>query len=218
MKIIKSFRKTLSMSIDKDWVLIIKAPLFVTKKIIDGFIEKNKVWIEKRKKFILENVRNFEEWEKFYFFWKEYELKFSKDYKKLYFDWNFFYLNPENKEKAQEFFSTFYKIESKKYIKNKLDEISKQFDLEYNSLKITSAKWKWGSCTNKKNINFSYRLIMAPIETINYVIVHELAHIKQMNHSKKFWQEVEKMMTQIHPWNYKIHKKWLKENSNNFIL
>jgi predicted metal-dependent hydrolase len=106
----------------------------------------------------------------------------------------YFYLDKKYKKTADVLFSNFYKKEARKYIEKRIYEIAKQNDLEFNTLKITSAKTRWGSCTSKRNINFSYRLIMAPIKTIDYVIVHELAHLTEMNHSKKFWTLVEKMM------------------------
>jgi predicted metal-dependent hydrolase len=105
-----------------------------------------------------------------------------------------FHLDKKYKSKAPELFANFYKLEAKKYINNRINIIAEKNNLMFNNLKITSAKTRWGSCTSAKNINFSYRLIMAPIKTIDYVIVHELAHLTHMNHSKDFWNLVEKMM------------------------
>lgn len=217
MEIIKSLRRTMSMSFDKTWELIIKAPYFTTKKNIENFIEKHKAWVEERKISILAKIKNFVEWEKFMFFWEEYELKFSDDVRKLYFDWMFFYLNNKYKKEASKIFSDFYKKEAKKYITERLKEISEKYNLKYNILKITSARGRWGSCTSKKNINFSYRLIMSPLKTIDYVIVHELAHLNNMNHSRNFRLEVENMMKWLYSWDYKIHKNWLKKYGDRLI-
>lgn len=218
MEIKKSLRKTLSLSVDRTWKLIVKAPYFVSKKTIEDFIERNKNWIEEKTKNIISNIKKFNEWEKFYFFWEEYELKYSDKYKKIYFDWINFFINSDFKNESKLLFENFYKKEAKKYISKRLDEISKIYNLYYNKLSITSAKTRWGSCTSKKNINFSYRLIMAPIKTIDYVIVHELAHLKHMNHSKIFRQEVEFMMNSLYVWDYKIYKNWLKKFWNNLIF
>ncbi len=70
---------------------------------------------------------------------------------------------------------------------------------------ITSAKTRWGSCSGKNSVNFSWKLIMADDKTIDYVIIHELTHIKQHNHSKKFWNIVESIMP-----DYSEQKKKLK--------
>jgi predicted metal-dependent hydrolase len=212
MKIIKSFRKTLSMSVDKTWDLIVKVPHFVSKKKIEWFIEKNKEWIQKRKQDVMDRIRNFRQWEKFMFFWEEYELLVSEKVKKIDFDWMNFYLNPEYKKDAWALFEQFYKKEARKYIKERLPEIAQKYKLEYNGVRISSARTRWWSCSSKRNLNFSYRLIMAPLKVIDYVIVHELAHLKEMNHSKKFRLEVENMMKWLYPWDYKVHKKWLNDH------
>ena len=78
---------------------------------------------------------------------------------------------------------------------------------KYRNIKITSAQKRWGSCSVQNNLNFPQRLALAPDKVINYVVIHELCHIKEKNHSSNFWQEVAKIMP-----NYKIYKKWLKEN------
>ena len=218
MKILKSFRKTITMKIDEAWELIVKAPFFMSKKMIEEFINKNKTWVEKRKEQILERLKSYKEDEKFLFFWDEYKLLYKTWTKKLEFDWLNFYIDRKNKDNANILFSDFYKNESRKYIEKRINEIANQNNLIFNNLKITSAKTRWWSCTSAKNINFSYRLIMAPIKTIDYVIVHELAHLTEMNHSKKFWTLVETMMAWLYPWDYKIHQNWLKVHWNKMIF
>lgn len=100
----------------------------------------------------------------------------------------------------------FYKKKAKRVITAKVTEFSQLMDISVNNVRITSAKTRWGSCSSKGNVNFSWYLIMAPEEQVDYVIIHELAHIKQMNHSKRFWNIVEKYLP-----DYKIRRKKLKE-------
>ena len=95
------------------------------------------------------------------------------------------------------------------YINQKGGELAQRFGLIYKSLKINNARTRWGSCGHKGNINFTWRLIMAPVEVVDYVIVHELAHLKEMNHSARFWYEVGRMMP-----DYKKHEHWLKLNGH----
>lgn len=217
MEIIKSFRKTLSLKIDETWKLIVKAPLFASKKTIDSFIQKNKSWIDYKKIEVLEKIKEFRQWEKFYFFWDEYELVFDNKNEKIFFDGMKFYLNKSHSKNVQEKLIEFYKIEARKYIKKRVIEITEKNKLNYNALKITSAKTRWGSCTSKKNINFTYRLIMAPIKVIDYVIFHELAHLVHLNHSKNFRDFVDEISKKMYPWDYKVHKNWLKENWGKFM-
>ncbi len=82
----------------------------------------------------------------------------------------------------------------------------------YGRITIRNQKTRWGSCSSRGNLNFNCLLMPAPDKVTDYVVVHELCHLKQMNHSKKFWAEVEKFMP-----DYKIYKKWLNENGGAII-
>lgn len=75
-----------------------------------------------------------------------------------------------------------------------VEAFASQMGVKYEKVNITSAKKVFGSCTSKKHLNFSFRLALYPREAIEYVVVHELCHLKEMNHSAKFWGEVEKVM------------------------
>lgn len=217
MKIIKSFRKTLSMKMDETGKLVIKAPYFATKKSIEKFVDSNKKWVEEKKQNVIERFREFKEWEKFYFFWDEYLLTFDEENEKIYFDGMTFYLHKKHKKLVKEKLIEFYKLEAKKFISKRALEIANANKLKYTTLRITSAKTRWGSCTSKKGVNFTYRLIMAPNRVIDYVIIHELAHLKEMNHSKKFWQIVDKMSKNMYPWDYNFHRQWLNDNWNKLM-
>ncbi len=98
------------------------------------------------------------------------------------------------------------KKKAKQYIPERVEYFAKKYNKKYNKIRITSARTRWGSCTSAKNLNFSYRLIQADTKAIDYVIVHELAHLKHMNHSKAFWSHVEEMMS-----DYKYWDQWLKK-------
>lgn len=105
-----------------------------------------------------------------------------------------------------------YKRQAREYIPRRVQEIAKKYWCKYNNIRITSAKTRWWSCTSQKNLNFSFRLILTPKEIIDYVICHELAHLKEMNHSRQFWLEVSKMDAE-----YKKHDNRLKQNAWFFV-
>ena len=84
-----------------------------------------------------------------------------------------------------------YRAAAKYYLPARVEAYAQLMGVDPQSVKINGAKKRWGSCSSKKSINFSWRLIMADDAVIDYVVVHELAHLVQMNHSPKFWQIVE---------------------------
>lgn len=88
-----------------------------------------------------------------------------------------------------------------------VEKYSAVMGLHPSKVNITSAKRVFGSCTDRGHLNFSFRLCLYPVSAIEYVVVHELSHMKEMNHSKRFWAVVEKYLP-----DYREGKKLLKEN------
>lgn len=84
---------------------------------------------------------------------------------------------------------------------------AKIMGVRYNRITIREQKTRWGSCSSNRNLNFNWKLVLAPPEVLDYVVVHELCHLKEMNHSSAFWHEVEAVVP-----DYKARRAWLKEN------
>jgi predicted metal-dependent hydrolase len=100
-----------------------------------------------------------------------------------------------------------YRTEAVKLISERIDKLSFQMGISYKRIVIRGQKTRWGSCSRKKNLSFNWKLIMAPEPVIDYVIIHELSHMKEMNHSKRFWE----LVAQSCP-GWREHKKWLKQH------
>jgi len=75
-----------------------------------------------------------------------------------------------------------------------VDFFARQMGVKPSAVKINSARTRWGSCSAKASLNFSWKLMLADKKIVDYVVVHELCHIKEMNHSPQFWSEVEKIL------------------------
>ncbi len=106
-----------------------------------------------------------------------------------------------------------YRRQARDIITRRAEEFGKKLGLDYNRICIKDQKTRWGSCSSLKNLNFNWRLIMAPVKVIDYIVIHELIHLAEMNHSPKFWRLVESYCP-----DYKEHRKWLRENSSNLRL
>ena len=100
-----------------------------------------------------------------------------------------------------------YKKQAAEIIGAKVEKLSTKFRLTYNKLYIRSQRTRWGSCSYNGNLNFNWKLIMAPEPVIDYVVIHELMHLEEMNHAKKFWKLVAEQCPQ-----WREHKKWLREH------
>lgn len=106
-----------------------------------------------------------------------------------------------------------YKKMAKDILKKRLDYYCEIMGVEYTALSVRNQKTRWGSCSSKRSISLNYKLIFAPMSVMDYVIVHELCHLLEMNHSKAFWNQVERVLP-----DYKVAKKWLRENGHTFYL
>ena len=98
------------------------------------------------------------------------------------------------------------------YIPARVKHFASIVGVEYGRITIRNQKTRWGSCSGKKNLNFNCLLMLTPTEVIDYVVVHELCHLKEMNHSPRFWAEVERVLP-----NYKSSRLWLKHNGGVLI-
>ncbi len=211
-KVTYSKRKTISIKINEDSSLEVKAPHYLSKKEINDFVNSKEEWIAKNTKEISEKYR----------LKRDFNLNFN-DYVFVYGEKasinpingntasydkkeKIFYI-PEiaNSKQIKEIIIELYKIIAKSHINQRIKFFSKQMNVKPAKIGITSAKTRWGSCSGKNSVNFSWKLIMADESTIDYVLIHELAHIKQHNHSPKFWNIVESIMP-----DYKEQKEKLK--------
>ena len=100
-----------------------------------------------------------------------------------------------------------YRDKAREIFEQKVSYYARMMGVSYGRIAIRDQKTRWGSCSGEGNLNFNWRLIFAPAGVLDYVVVHELAHRKEMNHSPRFWKVVEDTMPE-----YRKYQKWLKEN------
>lgn len=100
-----------------------------------------------------------------------------------------------------------YREAAKEYFPKRVAYYHARMGGQYEKIVIRDQKTRWGSCSSRGTLSFNWRLMLAPPAVLDYVVVHELAHLQQMNHSKQFWAVVEQVMP-----DYKSHRSWLKEN------
>lgn len=100
-----------------------------------------------------------------------------------------------------------YIVEAKKLFQARIKIYKQELGVQFNAVRIRNQRTRWGSCSGKGNLNFNWRLVLAPIIIVDYVVVHELCHLKYMNHGREFWQLVESQIP-----DYKNRKRWLRQH------
>lgn len=178
---------------------------------IDRFIQKNQDWIKRKTELVKTKkipTKSYQEGEEFLYLGKKYLLKIG-NYKSMQFHEGFLYLPSFLVFRAKKEIETWYITQAKKLIKTQLDYYAREMKTSYRGLMFSDTNSKWGSCTHDNRLQFNWRLVMAPLLVINYVIIHELAHTFEKNHSRSFWSKV-----RLYNPSYKQQIKWLKLNAH----
>lgn len=108
---------------------------------------------------------------------------------------------------------TLYRRKARERFENQADHYAEAMDVEYQEIEIRNQRTKWGSCSSTGTLGLNWRLMMAPPEIIDYVVIHELAHLREPNHTKAFWS----LVAEYDP-NYEEHADWLEEYSTRLIF
>ena len=206
----RSNRKTLSLSVLKDGVVLVKAPLSMKDEIINKFVEEKQDWIRSKLMIVNKTKDKFSDvlkYKKFLLYGNEYELVFG-DVKKIETVDGFKIVIPQKteNEKVLKLLKSWYKKVAKQILSDRLKYVEGKLRLKSKAMRISDSKGKWGSCNSAGTICFNWRVIMLPPKIIDYVIVHELCHLVEMNHSKKFWGLVSKFLPDVAE-----RKKMIKE-------
>jgi predicted metal-dependent hydrolase len=207
-------RISIHLSPGNPWT--IKSPVSCTKTELQKFVYDQAEWIKKSIQKWPQPAPPWRERNRILFLGQICELKHSKTLlKKPFFS---IYNNeiclfwPHGKEASDSSLSIAFKVFAQKTIPIIIEPMLKKWThkIEQNpsSIRYRWMRSRWGSCSSRKEITFNSRLILAPLGIIEYVVVHELTHLFEMNHSQKFWKRIETALPQ-----FKEHEKWLKDKS-----
>jgi len=205
--------KYIYLSFDIDGELIVKSPK-VSQMEIERVLIKRSSWIEKSRQKVINKkgkpIRHNGD-DKVYYLGREYSIQYrERDMKRvsLIFDENIgfsFLYNKFDSKLFDHHILEFYKERAKDIIPDMTHSYALLMDLYPSKITFRKAKRQWGSCSSKNAISFNYLMMKLPLNVIQYIIVHELAHIRYKNHQKEFWRLVEKYMP-----NYKEMQRELK--------
>ena len=211
-KIIYSNRKTIGITVERDRSVVVRAPLGSDPQKIQNLIERKKFWIFQKQNHVQkynssELRKEFVNGESVLYLGRNYRLQIIKsdqDNIKLV---GKFIINHSSGSAIQNVFKNWFIDKANEKITPRIKYYARNMGVKYHRIMIMDMKYRWGSCTPNNNLCFNWRLIKAPMSVIDYIIVHELAHFLEPNHSTKFWNIVS-----IQNPNFEKAKDWLKRH------
>lgn len=218
-QLIRSKRKTIAISFDRDGNLIVKAPFWMAKYQIESFVQEKEEWIKKTARRLeiagdkeMQSHIKLENGDELPFLGEKMTLTVIREdrsrgriecVKGRLLLWLPYEADYQYKKELVE---KWYRRQAAEIFLKKAETFAKLLDVKFENIRIKDQKSRWGSCSGKGNLNFNFRILMAPEAVCDYVIKHELCHLIYMNHSKDFWQLLEGICPE-----YKRCKKWLKD-------
>jgi predicted metal-dependent hydrolase len=210
-KIIRSRRRTIALEITPSATLIVRAPFRVPPEYIEELIRQKRSWIVRKLDEMKQRPRSpgheYAEGEIFLFLGREYPLHIVQDSNMTIERSDKLCVSCKLLPDIKNHIKRWYREEAHKEIQARCMWFSMKTGHVPATIRISDARQRWGSCTHKGGLNFSWRLIKAPPDIVDYVVVHELVHISQPDHSRKFWNKVREILP-----DYEHRRTWLREH------
>ncbi|HSX09039.1 MAG TPA: SprT family zinc-dependent metalloprotease [Candidatus Saccharimonadales bacterium] len=198
-------RKSVGIQVLRDATVKVTIPFFFPKFYVNKILDEKKEWIQDaRSKMLSRKVSSTPEGQYLYL-GKSYPLQIRPGQKELIEVADKMYVATYSEKFFNNHLTSWYKQQARKVIVERVNLYSERAGLKFHSIAITTAETRWGSCSSNKTLNFNWKLIMAPLEVIDYVVTHELAHLTELNHSHAFWETVRKMYPL-----YREYRTWLR--------
>lgn len=211
-------RKTMSIYVEPQGNITVRAPSTIDIHRINSILDMKSYWIHKAiaevKELNKTKVnRSLVNGEGYLYMGKSHRLKIEKDLRSpLSLKQGFFMLSENQGHKAKEHFTNFYKTKGKQHITERVNYFKKKIGVEPQAVRIIELRNRWAS-KSKTGLNFHWKVMLAPATVIDYIIVHELAHLRKAQHSPQFWEIVESVLP-----DYLERREWLKVNGANLDI
>jgi predicted metal-dependent hydrolase len=211
-EIIRTKRKTIALVVTANANLIVRAPLSTPRKYIDSLVEKKSGWIRRKQQ---EMVRRNENYASDLYANREclmllgsvYRIEYSDKTPSVILESGRVLLPADQKSETDKLIREYCLEAARKIFRERTEHYACLAGIKYKSVRVSAATRRWGSCGVNGTLNFTWRLVMAPLRVVDSVVVHELAHIEFKNHSKDFWARVRMIMP-----DYDQQRKWLEDH------
>jgi predicted metal-dependent hydrolase len=212
----KGNRRTVTIQIQPDGVIVVKAPRFTPDFLIRQFVRQHQDWIRKHRQQVSVvsklGKRTYQDGEGFLYLGKQYVLKYGQ-YKSVDFRESYVCFPEYLKFRAKKELTEWYERQARTIITERVQANAQKMSVTYTDIYFSDTKSKWGSCSQDNRLQFNVRLIMAPLLVINYVVIHELVHTIEKNHSRAFWRKVA-----LYTPSYRQQIKWLKDHAPEMMV
>lgn len=210
-------KKTISIQVERAGTVLVRVPFHTTQADIDHFLNEKNQWLQKiigrqQKHNHDLQVRSFIPGERFPYLGENYALKIHERNDSdgaLTFTGREFLLRRDALRGARILFYLWYQKQARVHLEERVCCLSRILGLSPRGVAVNNARSRWGSCSPDDRLTFAWRLIMAPAEIIDYVVVHEICHMKIRNHSRDYWRLVEHILP-----GHKKHRSWLKDHGH----
>lgn len=209
IKIIRQSRASISLQINRQGEVIVKAPRLIPKFLIDQFIASKSDWIEKslaKVSVVTPKKRQYNEGEEFLYLGISHKLQFHAGAQIIAKNGTLFF--PKGAAfRIQKELESWFRQQATSLITKRVQLHARKMRASYTGIFFSDTQSKWGTCFADNTLQFNWRLIMAPLMVIDYVVIHELTHTTEKNHQDSFWRKVRNFTPA-----YRQHRKWLEEN------
>ncbi|MFW6181140.1 MAG: M48 family metallopeptidase [Spirochaetota bacterium] len=217
-RLIRCRRKTVGLIVERDASLTIRAPLGMPRAEIERVVRLKDSWITGKQKLARERAAVLEEkrsteGEAHLYLGVFHPLTLEAGRPFLRFDGERFLLCPSQAHRGRELFVRWYREQTRRECTRRSELFAARMGLSYRSVRVSGAMQRWASCGATGNLNFSWRLVMAPPRVIDYVVVHELAHRAHPNHSAAFWN----LVASVFP-DWKEQRASLRRHGHRMVL
>ncbi|MBP3887848.1 MAG: M48 family metallopeptidase [Cellulosilyticum sp.] len=217
--VVKQNRKTATIVISDNLEVLVKVPRYVTKRQIEAIVTKHEDWILQT----LENKKQLIEAKDWYYtkrimylgkYWPvELIIQPSARQKVDFTQKGFIIVSDGSESESRQLMEQFYRKQAKEQLTKLAYRYAKLVGVQFQKITIRNQKTRWGSCSSKGNLSFNLKILCAPQEMMEYVVLHEVMHLKHFNHSKEFWKDIEVLMP-----DYKKRMNYFKQFGQNFMI
>ena len=217
-RLVRSRRRTVSLLVDEQAALVVRAPLKMPLRDIEEILHQKRDWIRKhqaamRHRLSQRPARLYAEGEGFLWLGRTLRLQPQAHLRHVSREDGLLLLPEGDPETSANHIVRWYREEARAVITERVRLWSALMGLTVDRITLTNAVRRWGACSGRANLSFAIRLVMAPLDVIDYVVVHELCHIVHKNHGPQFWELVAEQMP-----DYVLHRKWLAEHAHGMVF